>query len=318
MEVIHIHHPLDARQIPDEPVVLAMGFFDGVHRGHQAVINRAKAVAQAKGVKLAVLTYDHHPALVYRPLQADDQKYLSPIKRKLQQLDRLGVDRVFLVNYTGDFASQSPQEFVDNYLVGFHTVAAVAGFDHTYGKKDVANMGLLPGYAQGRFEVITVPEEANGTQKVSSSHIREAMKAGDIDLVNQLLGYTYRSTGLVVHGEARGRTIGYPTANVLAPQDEWIPGIGIYTARLKVGAIWYPGMVSVGRNVTFGDNRPITVEMNLLDFQGDLYGEPVEVEWHHRLRGEVKFADADGLVAQLKQDEDDTRAYFQQLAAHES
>ncbi|WP_125579850.1 riboflavin biosynthesis protein RibF [Levilactobacillus cerevisiae] len=318
MEVIRIHHPLDARQIPDEPVVLAMGFFDGVHRGHQAVINQAKAIAQRKGVKLAVLTYDHHPALVYRPLQADDQKYLSPTKRKLQQLDRLGVDRVFLVNYTGEFASQTPQEFVDNYLVAFHTVAAVAGFDHTYGKKAVANMALLPTYAQGRFEVVTVPEETNGAEKVSSSHIREAMKAGDIDLVNQLLGYTYRTTGLVVHGEARGRTIGYPTANVLAPQNEWIPGIGIYTARLKVGAIWYPGMVSVGRNVTFGDNRPITVEMNLLDFQGDLYGEPVEVEWHHRLRGEVKFNDADGLIAQLKQDEDHTRAYFQQLAAHES
>lgn len=318
MEVIHIHHPLDQRQIPDEPVVLAMGFFDGVHRGHQAVINRAKIEANQRGVKLAVLTYDHHPALVYRPLQADDQKYLSPTARKLHQLDRLGVDRVFLVNYTGEFASQNPQEFVDNYLVAFHTVAAVAGFDHTYGKKEVATMALLPGYAQGRFDVITVPEEARAAEKVSSTRIRQAMKVGDIDLVNQLLGYTYRSTGLVVHGEARGRTIGYPTANVLAPTDEWVPGIGIYTARLKVGAIWYPGMVSVGRNVTFGDHRPITVEMNLLDFQGNLYGEPVEVEWHHRLRGEVKFADADGLVAQLKQDELDTRAYFKQLAARES
>lgn len=318
MEVIHIHHPLDARQIPNEPVVLAMGFFDGVHRGHQAVINRAKAIAQAKGIKLAVLTYDHHPALVYRPLQADDQKYLSPIKRKLRQLDRLGVDRVFLVNYTGDFAAQSPQTFVDHYLVGFHTAVAVAGFDHTYGKQEVANMSLLPKYAQGRFEVVTVPEEAIGTEKVSSSRIRQAMKAGDIDLVNHLLGYTYRTTGLVVHGEARGRTIGYPTANVLAPQNEWVPGIGIYTARLKVGAIWYPGMVSVGRNVTFGDDRPITVEMNLLDFQGNLYGEPVEVEWHHRLRGEIKFDDADGLVAQLKRDEIATRDYFHQLAAHES
>jgi len=314
MEVIRIHHPLDSRQIPDEPVVLAMGFFDGVHLGHQAVIERAKTIAQAKGVKLAVLTYDHHPALVYRPLEADDRKYLSTTDRKLHQLDRLGVDRVFLVNYTGEFAAQTPQEFVDHYLIGFHTVVAVAGFDHTYGKKDVATMARLPEYAQGRFEVETVSEAASDHEKISSTRIRQAMKAGDIDTVNQLLGYTYRSTGLVVHGEARGRTIGYPTANVMTPEDEWIPGIGIYTARLKVGAIWYPGMVSVGRNVTFGDDRPITVEMNLLDFQGNLYGEPVEVEWHHRLRGEVKFAGVDPLVAQLKQDEVATRDYFQGVA----
>lgn len=314
MEVIRIHHPLDSRQIPDEPVVLAMGFFDGVHLGHQAVIERAKTIAQAKGVKLAVLTYDHHPALVYRPLEADDRKYLSTTDRKLHQLDRLGVDRVFLVNYTGEFAAQTPQEFVDHYLVGFHTIVAVAGFDHTYGKKDVATMARLPEYAQGRFEVETVAEEASDHEKISSSRIRQAMKAGEIDTVNQLLGYTYRSSGLVVHGEARGRTIGYPTANVMTPENEWIPGIGIYTARLKVGAIWYPGMVSVGRNVTFGDDRPITVEMNLLDFQGNLYGEPVEVEWHHRLRGEVKFAGVDPLVAQLKQDEADTRDYFQGVA----
>ncbi|WP_143463135.1 riboflavin biosynthesis protein RibF [Levilactobacillus enshiensis] len=314
MEVIRIHHPLDSRQIPDEPVVLAMGFFDGVHLGHQAVIERAKMIAQAKGVKLAVLTYDHHPALVYRPLEADDRKYLSTTDRKLHQLDRLGVDRVFLVNYTGEFASQTPQQFVDHYLIGFHTIVAVAGFDHTYGKKDVATMARLPEYAQDRFEVVTVAEKASGHEKISSSRIRQAMKAGDIDKVNQLLGYTYRSNGLVVHGEARGRTIGYPTANVMTPENEWIPGIGIYTARLKVGAIWYPGMVSVGRNVTFGDDRPITVEMNLLDFQGNLYGEPVEVEWHHRLRGEIKFAGVDPLVVQLKQDEAATREYFQGVA----
>lgn len=317
MEVIRIHHPLDPRKIPADPVVLAMGFFDGVHLGHQAVINRAKVLAQKRGVKLAVLTYDHHPALVYRALTNDDRKYLSPEPRKLRQLERLGVDRVFWVNYTGEFAAQTPQEFVDHYLVPFHTVVAVAGFDHTYGPKDVATMARLPEYAQGRFDVETVPAETLANGKVSSSRIRAALTAGDIDLANQLLGYTYRTTGLVVHGEARGRTIGYPTANVLVPENQWIPGIGVYTARLKVGAIWYPGMVSVGRNVTFGDNRPITVEMNLLDFHGNLYGESVAVEWHHRLRGEVKFADAAGLVAQLNQDEAETRAYFAQVARHE-
>ena len=317
MEVIRIHHPLDARQLPEDPVVLAMGFFDGVHRGHQAVINRAKALARVQGVKLAVLTYDHHPALVYRPLTVDDQKYLSTPERKLRQLERLGVDRVFLVNYTGEFAAQTPQEFVDHYLVAFHTTTAVAGFDHTYGPKDIATMARLPEYAQGRFQVETVPEETATQNKISSTRIRQAMKAGQIDTVNDLLGYTYRTTGVVVHGEARGRTIGFPTANVLTPTNEWQPGIGIYTARLKVGAIWYPGMVSVGRNVTFGDDRPITVEMNLLDFHGNLYGEPVEVEWHHRLRGEVKFTGADALVEQLKKDEVATRAYFTALAAHE-
>lgn len=313
MEVIRIHHPLDPRQLPNDPVVLAMGFFDGVHRGHQAVINRAKALASQRHVKLAVLTYDHHPALVYRALTADDQKYLSPLATKLQHLERLGVDRVFVVNYTGEFAAQTPQEFVDHYLVAFHTVVAVAGFDHTYGKKDVATMERLPSYAQGRFAVETVAAFTQDGVKVSSTRIRQAMAAGQVDQVNDYLGYAYQNTGVVVHGEARGRTIGFPTANILTPTEQWIPGIGIYTARLKVGAIWYPGMVSVGRNVTFGDDRPITIEMNLLDFKGNLYGEPVTVEWHHRLRGEVKFAGVAELVAQLNQDEVVTRQYFQGL-----
>jgi len=311
MRVIQIHHPLTAAKVIDRPVVLAMGFFDGVHRGHQAVINRARTIADERGLALAVLTYDHHPALVYQKLTPERNRYLTVNARKMALFEQLGVDIVYQVNFASQFAAQTPQEFVDHYLIGLHAAVVVAGYDHTYGPKDVATMDKLPKYAQNRFEIVVVGEKELQSKKIGSSRIRHNLDQGDLKTVNDLLGYRYQTTGTVMHGEARGRTLGFPTANVSHDAQYWLPGIGVYVTRVKVNGKWYQAMTSIGRNVTFGEGRPVTVEAYLLDFKQAIYGEIVTVEWDYRLRGEIKFDSVAGLIQQLNQDAKDTKAYFE-------
>lgn len=312
MQVIKIHHPINKQLISDGPVVLAMGFFDGVHRGHQAVIRRARQIADQRKLPLAVLTYGHAPGVVYRQYPGGF-KYLSTTDRKLALLKQLSVDLVYLVSFTSSFANQTPQEFVDHYLVAFHSQVVVAGFDHTYGPAKIATMTNLPAYARGRFTVVTVPKftDPGTTKKVGSRAIRKAIDRGDVQTANQELGYYYQTTGLVVHGLARGRTLGFPTINVETPSRERIPGIGVYAVNVKIGENWYGGMASVGHNITFGDHNQLTVEIYLFDFDQMVYGEEVTVRWYQYLRGEQKFADATSLVAQIKHDEQVARQVVQ-------
>ena len=308
MQVIRVHHPLDKKIVPAGPVVLAMGFFDGVHRGHQEVIRQAKRITEQRGLPLAVLTYSHAPGVAYRQYPGGF-KYLSTTERKLDLLKQLGVDLVYLISFTSSFASLAPQDFVDQYLVAFHSQVVVAGYDHTYGSADVASMKQLPDYARGRFEVVAVPKftAAGSAAKVGSRTIRQLIDQGKVGVANQELGYYYKTTGLIVHGLARGRTLGFPTINVETPTPERIPGIGVYAVDVMIGGHWYGGMASVGHNITFGDHNQLTVEIYLFDFNRMVYGEEVRVRWYQFLRGEQKFAGADELVAQMKKDEQAAR-----------
>lgn len=313
MQIINIHHPYDPEKLPQDDVVLALGFFDGVHRGHQEVINTAKKIANEKGLKLAVMTFNHHPAVVFQKIDHKKMKYITTIEQKEERMMRLGVDYLYVIEFTSSFAGLSPQEFVDEYMVGLHAKVVVAGFDYTYGKKDTANMSILPTYAKDRFEIVEVQKLSDREEKVSSTAIRECMKIGDMRAANQLLGYAYETTGVVVHGDKRGRLLGFPTANIKAPSYSLLPKVGVYVVKIKVADKWYMGMAQIGYNITFETNRPMTIEVNILDFSDDIYGEQVSVEWLHFLRGEKKFDNVDGLIAQLKQDEQDTREYFDNL-----
>ncbi|KRM93760.1 riboflavin biosynthesis protein RibF [Lentilactobacillus senioris DSM 24302 = JCM 17472] len=310
MKVIKIHHPMaDSLQF-SEPVVLAMGFFDGIHLGHQQVIKTAVNRAKQLGIKAAVLTYDHHPQVVYKRLDEHDRRYLTLPEQKFQLLEQLGVDQVFLINYSYAFQDQTPAEFIQNYLVRFNAQVVVAGFDHTYGEKQIATMERLPEFSQGRFEIITVPKLQQQAQKVSSTAIKESLDSGNVTSVNKMLGRNFTTIGTVVHGEQVGRTIGYPTINVEHNPLQWLPTIGIYVVRVKIGEVWYQGMASIGKNVTFYNDHPVTVEINLLDFKQNVYGEVVTVEWLKYLRGEEKFASVEELIDQLQVDEQNTRQFF--------
>ncbi|RRK11170.1 riboflavin biosynthesis protein RibF [Lactiplantibacillus garii] len=313
MQVINLQYPVDRRLIPAGPSVLALGFFDGVHRGHQQVVAAARKAARAKHAQLAVMTFDQHPSVVFKRADPDHVRYLTTVAQKTALMAEMGVDLLYVLHFDAAVGALPPQTFVDELIVDLHAQTVVAGFDYTYGPADTANMQKLGGYARGRFDIIEVPKAVLGAQKISSTRIRTALDTGDVDLADELLGYQYETAGKVVHGEARGRTLGFPTANVAHSSNTRVPGIGIYATMVQVGTRWVMGMASVGRNVTFGDDRPITIEINLLDFSGDIYGQTVTVRWAHRMRGEVKFAGADELVAQLKRDEQGTRDYY---AAH--
>lgn len=309
MEIIKIHHPYQKEQIPDEPVVLVLGFFDGVHRGHQKVIETGRQIAEKEGLKLALMTFNQHSSIVFQKVPPEEMKYLTSLTQKERLVESLGVDYLYEIEFTSDFASLKPQTFVDQYIVGLHAKYAVSGYDYTYGPRDIADVAHLPGYAQGRFEIVTVPKETADEEKISSSRIRQALEDGDMEEAAKLLNYVYEIDGVVVHGFARGRTMGFPTANIQVTPTTRLPKEGVYACELQVDGIWYPAMGSIGHNDTF-NGRQLTVEINILDFDRDIYGEHVAVRWYKLLRDQVTFDGVDALVAQLHADEAATREYF--------
>ncbi|CAI2609118.1 Bifunctional riboflavin kinase/FMN adenylyltransferase [Apilactobacillus kunkeei] len=310
MEIIKLHHPLSSDFYQSEKLVLAMGYFDGIHLGHQKVLEKARDIAMQKNLPLAVLTYDHKPAVVYKQLSPHDRRNIIMPDSKNEMFESLGVNKVFVVNYSFSFQNQTPQEFVDNYLVRFNVDTVVAGTDHTYGAKD-ATMDLLPNYAKDRFDVVAVDLADYQLEKISSTRIRKNLDEGHIQTVNHLMGRPFQTGGTVAHGFARGRELGYPTANIEHDELQWLPTIGVYVVDVFIGDQKYHGMASIGRNVTFGDKNPITVEINILDFNDNIYGEVLKVDWLYRIRGEVKFEGIDKLIKQLQSDEDFTRQYFE-------
>ena len=309
MQVIEISEPLDLQKIPNEDVVLAMGFFDGVHRGHQAVIQRAKQIAAQRHLKLAIMTFDRFPKIYFRNIDPQAVKYVTPLKQRLKRFEQQGIEIAYVARFDEAMAKLAPQYFVDHFMVDLHAKVVVAGFDYTYGKPNVANMATLPQFAQGRFDVVTVDRQVLNAEKIGTTQIKTALDQGKIEKVNQLLGYRFSFPGKVVHGEARGRKLGFPTLNIQPAKDQWIPGIGVYAVRVKVDDQWYQGMCSVSHNETFGNN-PLTIEINLFDFSQMIYGQEVEVEWDQYLRAPVKFESVDQLIAQLKQDQTDIQEYF--------
>ncbi|MHC9536200.1 riboflavin biosynthesis protein RibF [Dellaglioa sp. BT-FLS60] len=310
MKVIYLTEPYNPTEIDSDVISLAMGFFDGVHLGHQEVIQTAKKKADEKNIKLAVMTFDKHPSVQFQKTPEQSIKYLTSMEKKITLMEKLGVDIFYVLTLNDNLANLAPQAFVDKYMIALHAKIVVAGFDYTYGKKDIANMAVLSSYAQQKFEIVTVPELTAGNQKISSTRIRATIDAGQMSSVNELLGYEYETIGEVVHGEARGRELGFPTLNLAFNKHIRIPGPGIYVTEVQVDDIWYRGMASIGYNVTFGQDRELTVEINLFDFNEMIYGKIVTVKWLAYLRSEVKFDGIDGLIAQLNQDKKNTNAYF--------
>lgn len=312
MEVIDLAEPYMANEIASEPIVLALGFFDGVHRGHQAVIKTAAKKARQLGVKLAVMTFDQHPSVIFQKKKAKELRYLTTLKEKLACFEALGADLAYVVKFDENLAYLSPQTFVDKYIVGLHAKAVVAGKDYTYGPKEKANMQTLPLHAKGRFEVVTV-DLLQEEKKIGSTSIRKALEKGDLALVTRQLGRCYTTKGVVVHGFERGRKLGFPTLNIETATAKKLPAVGVYAVKVKIAddPNVYFGMASIGYNETFGDDLAKTLEVNLFDFSQMVYGKEVTVFWEEKLRAMVKFSSVKELVAQLEQDKSDAQKIFQ-------
>ncbi|MDZ7835404.1 MAG: bifunctional riboflavin kinase/FAD synthetase [Alkalibacterium sp.] len=307
MDIRRIHHPYKKEEIVKEDIVLVLGFFDGVHRGHQAVVEKGIEVAREKGLKCAVMTFNRHPAFVYRSFDPDKHTYLTPLDRKEQIFRDLGVDILYEVDFTAKFGGLSPQEFVDQYIVDWHAKVVVAGFDYTYGKAAQANMNTLYKYGRDRFDIIKVDKKVDEEDKISSTRIRRYISEGKIDQANELLGYIYETSGFVIHGDARGRDLGYPTANIYPHPYVMVPKRGVYAVKFWVNDEWLDGMASIGYNPTFGHRPSYSIEVHIFDFSEDIYGEDVKVKWVDYLRDEIKFNSVEELIERLDQDELDAK-----------
>ncbi|MFB6466686.1 bifunctional riboflavin kinase/FAD synthetase [Cytobacillus sp. Hz8] len=311
MEVITIDHPHEFNRFDFPPLAMALGYFDGVHLGHQKVILTAKEKAEQKNLKSSVMTFDPHPSVVLG--NRDKVEYITPLKEKIKRISDLGVDYLFVVHFSADFANLLPQEFVDHYLIGLHVEHVVAGFDFTYGRMGKGNMETLPFHSRNQFEYTTVSKLSCHNEKISSTLIKNQIKAGRLEIMPELLGCFYTTSGLVIHGDHRGRTIGFPTANVDISEEYILPPLGVYAVRMKVGDKWYIGVCNVGYKPTFHEERieKPSIEVHIMDFNRDIYGMEASIQWHKHLRSEKKFSGIDALVSQIQLDKEQTVEYFE-------
>ncbi|AGU81861.1 bifunctional riboflavin kinase/FMN adenylyltransferase [Streptococcus anginosus] len=301
MKTIRIKNEKDIQQI--EHTVLVLGYFDGLHKGHQALFAEARKMAAEKHLKIAVLTFPESPKLAFVRYQPSLMLHLTSPEERLQQLENLGVDYLYLVDFTSQFARNTAEQFFTKYISRLKAKAVIAGFDYHFGS-DRRSAEDLEKLFEG--QVIVVPSVNFNGAKISSTRIRETVLAGNVAESNQLLGYSLSTRGIVVHGNARGRTIGYPTAN-LAPLDRVIlPADGVYVVDVEHDGQIYRGMASVGKNVTF-EGDELRFEANIFDFSQDIYGDTIRIFWLDKIRDMVKFDNVDELVKQLQADEEIAR-----------
>lgn len=303
MKVINIRHPHRYIKTDFLPMVLALGYFDGVHVGHQQVIQSAINQAKGMGISSAVMTFDPHPSVVLRK-HIRNIRLLTPLEEKIELLAKTGIDYTFVVHFTEEFAALTPQEFVDQYIIDLNVSHVVAGFDYSYGHMGKGSMETLPFHARGKFGQTTVGQYNIQEEKVSSTKIRESLLSGDLKMANILLGRYFTTKGLVIHGEGRGRKLGFPTANITPNPDSFLPAVGVYAVKMSVRDKWYNGVCNLGYKPTFHQTlgEIPTMEVHLFDCTSDLYGEKIEIEWHTRIRDEHKFLTQTDLINQIGMD----------------
>lgn len=307
MKIVHLTYPVKENILASK-IVLALGFFDGVHLGHQRLVCRAKEIAKQKNLPLVVMTFDRHPKEVYE--NKKDFKYLETLEEKADKMTELGVDYLAVMPFTKQFSTIGAQDFVDNVIVKLNADTVVAGFDYTYGPKEIANMEHLPDFAKGRFKIVVMPEQIFAGKKIGSTKIRQAVKDGNMELACELMGHHYVMSGTIGHGKRNGHKLGFPTANLVWAEHKVIPKIGVYATKTEIDGKWYESMTSVGYNVTIGQPDKIYIESNLFDFDQDVYGKPMKIKWYKYTRGEVKFDSLEELKKQLIKDKTEIKHYF--------
>ncbi len=285
-------------------VVVAIGNFDGVHKGHAALLAHARKISDEIGARLVAVTFEPHPRQFFKP---DGMPFrLTPEDVKIRRLKACGVDDVEVLDFNRIMANLSAAQFID-FIVADHLEAAhvVVGADFHFGHNRAGHVDTLE--ADGRFKVDAISLQNSGDTPVSSTRVREALQKGDIETANALLGWEWEMEGEVVHGDKRGRELGYPTANI--PLGETLcPAHGIYAVRVDTGdGLWRMGAASIGLRPMFAVKAPL-LEVFLLDYEADLYGRTLRVRPIKKLRDEAKFETLDALKAQMEKDVDLVRS----------
>ncbi|HEX7593058.1 MAG TPA: bifunctional riboflavin kinase/FAD synthetase [Anaerolineae bacterium] len=301
MEIIR--DPITVR-LP-RPTVLTIGSFDGIHRGHQYLIERVVARAKELDAASALVTLHPHPKIVLRP--NSPLQYLSTLEERLDLLAPLGLDYAVVFPFSLETSQIRARDFVQLLLDHLHLREIICGADFALGYKREGNVEFLRALGQETgFTVTVVEPQAFDGEIMSSSRIRQMIADGDLADATRFLGRDPSVRGRVVKGDQRGRTLGFPTANLAIAERRLIPADGIYAVRVKIGDQWRDGAANIGIRPTFDAGHRL-VEVYVLDFDGDLYDQVIEVKFVQRLRGEIKFDRVDALIAQMRDDVVETR-----------
>lgn len=286
--------------------MVTLGNFDGIHLGHQALLERTKEISLEKGVPSCVVTYYPNPALVLG--KDKDSGGITTQSDKETLIESYGIDWLIVVPFTLEFAQIEAEDFLKNVLIdGLGAKHILIGFNHCFGKGRRGDYELLKRYSSELgYELEKLDPVFLGNTKLSSSHVRSLLRSGKVEEVEECLGREFSVSGSVVEGHKRGRAIGFPTANVRPLPELILPGIGVYAGRTEIDGKTYPSMINIGNNPTFGDNV-VSLESHIFDFSGDIYGKTVRILFTSKIREEIKFSGVDALVSQLKADEEVSR-----------
>jgi riboflavin kinase/FMN adenylyltransferase len=291
----------EIRRDHGKPMVVALGSFDGIHKGHQIIIRETVHQANAVGGLSGVFTFHPHPLRVLAPERASG--LITALPQKMRILNELGVDCLVLKTFSKDFANTDFRSFVEEYLVGYLKVkGVVVGEDFRFGRASIGNVAAMQELGKAYDFKVTVFEtiRVNGVE-VRSTLIRELVQAGRVDELETYLGRPYTLAGRVTHGDGRGRHLGFPTANVTLNEDYIIPRFGVYAVYLIIDGVRYPAVANIGVRPTF-QRAELSIEVHVMDVMMDLYGRDVEVEMIKMLRAERRFESVDELVRQITDD----------------
>lgn len=293
--------------------VLTIGTFDGVHLGHQKIINRLNEEAEKVGGESVLFTFYPHPRMVLYP-ETHGLKLIQTQVEKIDKLRRFGLQNVIVHPFTKEFSRLTALEFVRDYLVNqLHVKKLVIGYDHQFGKNREGSIAFLRDVCDTYgFEVIEIPPKEINDVNVSSTKVRQAIMDGELEQVQHFLGEPFELHGRVVGGQAMGRQIGYPTANIdVESEIKLLPKTGVYAVNILLGdGIILEGMMNIGTKPTLTDSNQISIEVHLFDFQGDIYDQYVTVQLLSRFRDEQKFDSVYELKEQLSRDESAIRNFF--------
>lgn len=292
----------------DKKSAVTVGTFDGVHLGHRQIIKELNKTKEEKGLRSVVVTFDPHPQIVLRN-KAKDIKLLNTTEEKLDHFRELDIDLVYIINFTKEFSQTHAVDFYKDYLInGTGLSDLVLGYDHMFGKDREGNFDTLKELSSEHgFTVHKIGEYAPGGEHVSSTEIRKALSEGDIPKANRLLGEKYSLSGTVIHGNKKGRELGYPTANIeIDAHFKLIPKTGIYAVEVEIEGKRYFGMMSIGYNPTVTDEGQLRLEVNILDFDDNIYGKRIKVYFLEYIREEKKFDSLEELITAMNSDKEKT------------
>lgn len=299
MDVYQITYPLGGKKFPS--CIIAIGYFDGVHLGHQQVIKRACDIAKKNNLPCGVMTFNPHPMVVINKYAKIDQ--LTPVECKLKIFKELNIDISYIVNFSKEFANLSPESFIEDFLIKLNAKGVVVGFDFAFGSKGLGNSELLIEKSNGRYSVDVISSFNEDGEKISSTRIRDYLLSGKVLDANRLLGRNYSFYGKVIHGDKRGRTIGFPTANLELLENYLSIKKGVYVVKIDINGKSYAGVMNIGYNPTFVDDLySPSYEVHIIDFKENIYNQILKIELIEFVRDEKKFNSIEDLKRQISDD----------------